>query len=338
MSKPPWATVSPEILIDLFTDLAKMLSLKSERDIPTWMSFPGKQWPMFQRLIQIAKVQNNSNWVGVIELLSSLPSSNIENHWKSFEELIAGKTDSQFSFHESKFRQGRILGPTTFQIKSLYEQVGLKVDGAELPDHVSIELEFMAYLCQKINENDSEVEIWKKAQDLFYRQHLSDWMPQLGQDLIKSRDVVWKLVGFILTALFKNENNIEAKVDNNYIYPSIIFEDNCSLCGFCVQVCPSSALQMNEDDINTALCLNNNLCIHCNKCVLICPEKTLVLKAQSPIKDILVLLKSPRALCTSCHEPTVSQAELDFTSEKLGHPGWLSLCLDCRSINMEKII
>jgi len=49
---------------------------------------------------------------------------------------------------ESVYREGRLLQESTFEIARLYYEAGLKVnEGFQLPpDHIAVELEFMAYL------------------------------------------------------------------------------------------------------------------------------------------------------------------------------------------------
>ncbi len=49
---------------------------------------------------------------------------------------------------ESVYREGKLLQDSTFRIARLYDEAGLKVsNGFDLPpDHISLELEFMAYL------------------------------------------------------------------------------------------------------------------------------------------------------------------------------------------------
>ena len=39
---------------------------------------------------------------------------------------------------------------------------------------------------------------------------------------------------------------------------------------------------------------------------------------------------SKRVACVKCGKPMVSQAEMDFVISKIGHPGWLDYCEECR--------
>lgn len=47
----------------------------------------------------------------------------------------------------------------------------------------------------------------------------------------------------------------------------------CNLCGKCQDVCPSSALAINEKDIS--LCIDYTNCMYCNYCVMTCPNNAL---------------------------------------------------------------
>lgn len=48
-----------------------------------------------------------------------------------------------------KHEQGMVVGQSTDEVKRLYRDLGLRVrsDGVELPDHIAIELEALAYAC-----------------------------------------------------------------------------------------------------------------------------------------------------------------------------------------------
>ena len=130
--------------------------------------------------------------------------------------------------------------------------------------------------------------------------------------------------------------------------PVVARAEGCSLCGFCVQVCPTYALRIHEDVQETRLVLDPVACTGCGKCVRTCDPRALRKRPLDP--PILgggsgegesspqnwggrgaVLRRSPRAVCPACGEPTVSQAELAYVAAQLGdHPAWLDYCLACR--------
>ncbi len=126
--------------------------------------------------------------------------------------------------------------------------------------------------------------------------------------------------------------------------PTLPRAEDCTLCGFCVQVCPVRALAIRESESETLLILDAPACIGCSKCERICDTKALTLHTSYSMQPCpersrrdetrnIALRQSPRAACPACGKPTVSQAELDFVASKLGSPEWLPLCLDCRATN-----
>jgi TorA maturation chaperone TorD len=93
-------------------------------------------------------------------------------------ELIAAPYGSVYL---EKNRQ--IMGDSTIGVLKSYEEAGLSVDEKEPPDHIAIELEFMAYLCTKeagarAGGNHSEADNYLTMQKDFYRLFLS-WTPDL---------------------------------------------------------------------------------------------------------------------------------------------------------------
>ena len=116
------------------------------------------------------------------------------------------------------------------------------------------------------------------------------------------------------------------------LLPIIPNPDNCTLCGFCAQVCPTRALKVLEDRRQTILALDPAECIHCGKCEKICDFEALtMLPAPVSAEKSLTLRHSPLAYCQKCGRPIVSQAELDYIVSQIGDAAWQHLCLDCRA-------
>ena len=47
----------------------------------------------------------------------------------------------------------------------------------------------------------------------------------------------------------------------------IINKQECDLCGACIGVCPSDAIQINADNISWSF----ERCLNCRQCELVCP-------------------------------------------------------------------
>ncbi len=50
-----------------------------------------------------------------------------------------------------------------------------------------------------------------------------------------------------------------------------IDRDLCDLCGVCVSVCPTDAIEMTH----TRLTIIESTCVECDKCIYICPVEAL---------------------------------------------------------------
>jgi len=69
-----------------------------------------------------------------------------------------------------------------------YNYFGLRLSRGQLPDHITVELEFMHYLTYKEAEacqNGGDQESYQRAQKDFLDRHLGKWVPALHQKLAK---------------------------------------------------------------------------------------------------------------------------------------------------------
>jgi TorA maturation chaperone TorD len=117
-----------------------------------------------------------------------------------FTRLFIGP-DSHISAHESIFAEmdngvGALWGETTVAVKNFIETTGLdyKPEFNGVPDHVSVELEFMQKLTEweadKWHQNDREnAEFCLKVQRMFLEQHPLSWLPQFCDVVIEQADI-----------------------------------------------------------------------------------------------------------------------------------------------------
>lgn len=89
--------------------------------------------------------------------------------------------------------EGQSRGLLTARLEKKYRRAGLVIspDLNELPDHVSVEFEFMAYLCMKevdaLKANDLvEANHFRALQISFMGQHLTSWFPKFAQRIKNS--------------------------------------------------------------------------------------------------------------------------------------------------------
>jgi nitrate reductase assembly molybdenum cofactor insertion protein NarJ/ferredoxin-like protein FixX len=291
---------------------------------PEWMTSPGRDWQMFEAMVKLQEVSNAC--LRHASLVAVIPSETLAQRRERYTSLFAsGKP--RFWLNESAFVTGRILGEQTFEMAQLYRAAGLEPAGAELPDHISLELNFLSFLAEEIEELSFERQ--------FLLKH-GDWMVRLGRALQGCGDPVYAPIGAFLADWIREQAPSEApsqpKVSGIALIPLIVNPVDCCLCGFCSQVCPTRALQVREDaDINL-LVLRPADCIHCGKCVRICPSLSLKMSMPDPDDgEVITLRRSPHERCRSCGEIIASRAEMDYIAAQIGESEWQHFCLECRS-------
>jgi TorA maturation chaperone TorD len=89
----------------------------------------------------------------------------------------------------------RVMGDSTMEVRKMFEEAGLSTDDnfKELPDHISVELEFMYYLIHKEVEALENSEIDKalslrETQELFLNRFLKPWVPPFCERIKASTD------------------------------------------------------------------------------------------------------------------------------------------------------
>lgn len=285
---------------------------------PDWMSLPGWEWPLFETLAGLV-----SEFESADRYLDCLVGISAEEPYQRQERYTAifASGKSRLWLYESAALTGKILGPQTFEMARLYQAAGLEIVGSELPDHLSLELAFLSHLAEPYLERQ------------FLENHAA-WMIDLGHILSQSGDEVYAPIGALLAEWLESALApplLEDEKKGSRV-PSLPNPDDCTLCGFCVQKCPTSVLKILEDTKSTSLVFNAPECIHCSKCEQVCEFHALKMVLPTTIDARpKTLRQSPLVQCPNCGDSVVSQAELDYIVSQIGKAAWQNLCLDCRS-------
>lgn len=97
--------------------------------------------------------------------------------------------------YESLYRydEGQVMAPCAVQVEKLYKENGLEIspEFKDLPDHIMVELQFMAYLCLREAEagkegKEAEALQFIKKQDSFIKEHLGLWAEDFSVRLVSS--------------------------------------------------------------------------------------------------------------------------------------------------------
>jgi TorA maturation chaperone TorD len=135
------------------------------------------------------------------EVFYSTPENELrETLGLEFTRLFIGP-DSHISAHESVFAEmdsgiGGLWGARTVEVKNFIETTGLdyRPEFTGVPDHISVELEFMQRLTEweadKWSQDDREnAEYCQSIQRMFLEQHLLPWAPQFFDVVVAQAEI-----------------------------------------------------------------------------------------------------------------------------------------------------
>jgi len=139
-----------------------------------------------------------------------------------FEALFRIPGTCYLSPYESVYRaQGaggrcRLCGPEAAAVERLYLKEGLGPSGkfSELPDHVGVELEFMAFLCRKAIEaikagDAATAQEYHHQQYCFFMEHVGPWVRLLAERLAsQAQTSLYRFLGNFLNLFLELEGNL----------------------------------------------------------------------------------------------------------------------------------
>ncbi len=124
-------------------------------------------------------------WRHVLEALAALRPAQVPALQREFLGLFTlGAEDACFPYESSYVgREGLDTGRVAAEVQRAYTSAGLILDArGELPDHVSVELDFMSFLCAmevpawRRNPPRGAAE-WLDREEGFLQDHLLRWLP-----------------------------------------------------------------------------------------------------------------------------------------------------------------
>jgi TorA maturation chaperone TorD len=120
-----------------------------------------------------------STLTAIVDLLAQEPLETLQAEYTRL--FINGYPSTPCPPYESAYREGRLMGRANVQVRAIYLQWHVDVDPS-LADHLSTELEFMAFLSiatklDHISHNATD------AAHSFRVDHLRTWLPAFAADL-----------------------------------------------------------------------------------------------------------------------------------------------------------
>ena len=129
---------------------------------------------------------------------------------REYTRMCFSSKPRQVYLFESVYKEGKLLQDSTFQIARLYYDAGLQVeDHFRLPpDHIAVELEFMAYLCfheaMSLQPKDKERKQYASGlQRIVLESHLGPFSRAVGEKLrAHAKSDFYQLVARTLDEVF----------------------------------------------------------------------------------------------------------------------------------------
>lgn len=102
-----------------------------------------------------------------------------------YTRLFRGPVRAEAYPYESLYINGEIMGKSALNVVRCYREADVSVSGdfQDLPDHISVELEFMHYLCLQELEalqrgEPGEAARFRLMAQSFVKDHLGKWVPR----------------------------------------------------------------------------------------------------------------------------------------------------------------
>ncbi len=181
----------------------------------------------------------------VARVLDLLPDS-ADGANKNYERVFGLLVSNLCPPHESEYIEGKLSfqrSNAIADVSGFYKAFGLTVSDKhpERHDHVSLELEFMAFLLgleRQAAEGDEDsredrLEVCRNAQSRFLKEHLAWWLPAFAKLLCKEdRGGYYESVGVFLAALVAAERGIlGVSAESRPVAPSPLEEpESCDGC------------------------------------------------------------------------------------------------------------
>lgn len=273
----------------------------------------------------------------------------------AYSQLFLGPGRPIAQLYGSTYLEGQLFGETTVQVQQMYAEAGLRIPESqrELPDHLSIELAYMAHLTFQEERDPSNSSLWRTRQLKFLRGHLGRWLPELCNTLEQNNAHPYYLLA-AQTAKLLVDRNLErlsppaivpkAEVDERIEtltsfrttdrpslnhparFPNVrlmIGATMCTLCTLCVDQCDPGALSVERSPTSLNLLFNPAQCNGCRKCLRYCPEDAIKLELGPPLSARLSLAPSlimtdRRIICPKCQRPHISETWLKRLAERMG--------------------
>ena len=296
-----------------------------------------------------------------LALAFCLPESSTPKDLKrAYTRLFLGPGRPIAHPYESVYVEGQLLGEAAVQVAESYAEAGLRLSMSEceLPDHISLELAFMAYLAAQEEEDPATADLWRQFQHNFLFEHLAHWLPQFCEKVEKSNAHLFycnavraakELVEQDMTLLSAPTVHPALTNKPGRRFPMIHLAVDislCTLCTLCADSCRFGALTIGSTPTSLSLSFDMAQCNGCRVCLRLCPEEAITIERGSPLtvppsSQRNVVATAQRVICPDCTHPHVAEPWLRRLADRLGggesiHYS-LALCPLCKASAAESL-
>ncbi|HLA98855.1 MAG TPA: molecular chaperone TorD family protein [Anaerolineales bacterium] len=279
-----------------------------------------------------------------LALAFQAPEDNSSELAQAYTRLFVGPNKPVAYPYESVYFEGQLGGMTCEQVSRCYAEAGLrlKTSKSEMPDHISVELAFMAHLAAQEEQATGQSQVWRQRQRRFLRDHLARWLPIFWLKVENSAaHPYYRQAARSLRALVEGDLK-QSTFQKRYPDISLRVETSrCTLCTLCKDSCRSGALSIACTPEDITLIFNPADCNGCRACLRICPERAITIdrghpRGQPRRPQQNAIATAQRVICPKCHQPHIAIPWLEQLTKRLGDEKFatqsLVYCPPCKAI------
>ena len=159
--------------------------------------------------------------------MENINDGELENIVQEYHDLFKVPLSKYVAPYESVYRNGHLNGQSAMDVNKIYKRLGFQIphEYYELPDHIGIELAFLATLCKEEQKawTDKNVKLARsllKTENRFLEEHIICWLPELCNKIYKmTRNNFYNGMARITLDFLQYDNTIFKKGDFNiYVY------------------------------------------------------------------------------------------------------------------------
>ncbi len=182
----------PDLLEDKIDDYAELASDRS--NFYFFLSSVFLKPPttdIIKILTELTNSPESSNLVSKqttdsLSRMGIINNEELKNLVQEYHDLFKVPLSKYVAPYESVYRDGRLHGQSALKVKDIYNRLGFRIphEYYELPDHIGIELAFMATLCKEEHKawkerNAKLVRSLREIEERFLKEHIACWLPKL---------------------------------------------------------------------------------------------------------------------------------------------------------------